>query len=191
MTLAAVSEFLQQIADETAAEFEKLGPDGFSKTFDAIIEDGGPKHKFEPTTVPPDVIGSLERFVASLTNSNDIRHVAELVASIQILQSRYNGTNLDQASVHSLAGLLLDAAKVALLNEKMYDYARFVDDKSFGIVGVLSPDETWDQIHAKAQNLIFLRKSPDIFFPEFKKRVDGHKKHRTSPWNRKIGDGPE
>ena len=58
LTLAAVSEFLQQIADETAAEFEKLGPDGFSKTFDAIIEDVGPKHKYEPTTVQPDDIGS-------------------------------------------------------------------------------------------------------------------------------------
>lgn len=189
LALAAVSELVQKIADEAAEEFEKFGPDGFSKTFDAILEGGEPRHTFDPLALPNEVIGSIEKFVASLANPRDIRHVAELVASIQILLSRYNGFDLQQAGAqHNLSGLLLDAAKVKLLNEKIYNYARFVDDVSFGIVGVITPAEAWDQIYGKAQGLVFHRQSPDIFFPDLGRRIGGYKEHNVSPWNEKFGD---
>lgn len=188
LALAAVSELVQKIADEVANQFEKFGPDGFSKTFDAIIQGGEPEHRFKPLALPSDVIVSFEKFVASLTNITDIRHVAELIGSIQILLARYNGFDVAQASANSLAGLLLDAAKVRLLNEKIYNYARFVDDSSFGIVGVTVESKAWDEIHAQAQSLVFTRQSPDAFFPEFRRRIDGHKRHNTSPWNEKFGD---
>jgi hypothetical protein len=115
--------------------------------------------------------------------------VAELVASVQILLSRFNDFDLTQpAAQQSLAGLLLDAAKVRLLTDKIYNYARFVDDSSFGIVGVLEPAAAWDQIHGKAQGLVFHRQSPDAYFPDLKERVDGYKEHNVSPWNERFGD---
>jgi hypothetical protein len=125
--------------------------------------------------------------VASLDRAEDIRHVAELLASIQILLSRYNSLDFKQAAVQlSLVGLLLDAAKVKLLNEKIYNYARYVDDSSFGIVGVMPSADAWDEIHDKAVGLLFHRERPEPFFPEFKKRIDDYKGRNTSPWNEKF-----
>jgi hypothetical protein len=188
LALAAISELVQTIANHGADEFETYGPDGLSKSFDAILRDDGVRKNFTPASLPRDVLQSLERFVESLDRSEDIRHVAELVASIQIMLSRYNGFDLKQAGTQrNLAGLLLDAGKVKLLNEKIYNYARFVDDSSFGIVGVMDEKAAWDEIHGQAQSLVFTRQSPDIFFPDFKRRIDGHKEHNTSPWNEKFG----
>ena len=187
LTLAAVSELAQKIADDVADEFEKYGPDGFSKTFDAILEDGEPKSRFEPLALPTDVIGSFEEFVASLAEPHDIRHVAELMGSIQILLSRYSSFDLNQPGAKSgLADLLLDAAKVKLLNERIFNYARFVDDSSFGIVGVMKPADAWDQIHGSAQKLVFWRDSPDAFFPDFKTLIQTSKEQEISPWLEKF-----
>ena len=186
LALAAVSELVQTIAEEVGDEFESFGPDG-SRTIEAILDKESDRARFEPALLPNEVLGSFEDFVASLDHERDVRHVAELVASIQILLSRYNGFDLPQAGAqHNLAGLLLDAAKVKLLNEKIYNYARFVDDSSFGIVGVLTPAEAWDEIHGKAQGLVFHRQSPDVFFPDLKNRIDSYKEHNVSPWNEKF-----
>ena len=183
LTLATVSELVQKIGDEVADEFEKFGPDGFSKTFDAIAGAGSLKTRFDPLSLPADVIVSFGSFVASLADGRDIRHVAELMGSIQILLARYKDFDLNGAGAKlNLAGLLLDAAKVKLLNEKMFNYARFVDENSFGIVGVSTPTDAWDQIHGSAQSLVFRRASPDIFFPDFQERVQRYKEHDISPW---------
>jgi hypothetical protein len=187
LALAAVSEVVQNIANHVSDEFETYGPDGYSKSFDAILRDDGVRTNFSPISLQSDVLESFERFVESLDRAEDIRHVAELVATIQILLSRYNGFDLKQAAAqHNLSGLLLDAAKVKLLNEKIYNYARFVDGTSFGIVGVLTPSEAWDEIHEKAQSLVIRRQSPDIFFTELRRRIDGYKEHNISPWNEKF-----
>jgi len=186
LALAAISDLVQKVADDVAAEFEKYGPDGFSKTFDAILE-GAPRSKFDPLTLPTDVIHSFEEFVASLENAKDIRHVAELMGSIQILLSRYNDFDLNGAGARlELVGLLLDAAKVKLLNDKIFNYARFVDNNSFGIVGVSSNSDAWDEIHGKSQSLVFFRDSPDAFFPDFRGRIEIFKEHQTSPWLEKF-----
>lgn len=187
LALAAVSDLIQTIADEVGDEFESFNPDG-SRTIQAILDTESETAKFETASLPNEVLGSFEDFVASLDHALDIRHVAELVASIQILLSRYNGFDLDQAGAQrNLAGLLLDAAKVKLLNEKIYDYARFVDDSSFGIVGAITPAKAWDEIHGKAQGLVFHRQSPDVFFPDLRRRIDSYKEHNISPWNEKFG----
>jgi hypothetical protein len=187
LTLAAVSDLVKQIADEVAGEYEQYGPDGFSKSFDAIIEHGKPRSEFDPIELPGEVIGSFEEFVESLAANRDIRHVAELLGSIQILLARYNDFDLNQAGAKlNLVSLLLDAAKVRLLNEKMFNYARFVDDSSFGIVGVVPPADAWDQIHGHAQSLVFSRASPDLFFPDFHQRVESYKEHDISPWIKKF-----
>ena len=174
---------MKDIADEVASEYEKFGPDGFSKSFDAILNEGKTRSEFDPIELPNDVIGTFEEFVASLTDPRDIRHVAELMGSIQILLSRYNDFDLNQAGVKlNLASLLLDAAKVKLLNEKMFNYARFVDENSFGIVGVAAHADAWDQIHGRAESLVFGRDTPDIFFPDFQERVQSYKEQGISPW---------
>lgn len=186
LALAAVSELVQAIADEVSDEFESFGPDG-ARTIEAVLGDGAERARFDPKALPNEILGSFEDFVASLDHERDVRHVAELVASIQILLSRYNGFDLKQAGAqHNLAGLLVDAAKVKLLTEKIYSYARFVDDDSFGIVGAVTSAEAWDQIHGKAQSLVFHRQSPDIFFTDLKQRIDGYKEHNVSPWNERF-----
>jgi len=182
LALAAVTKMIQKIADEAAGEFEKYGPDGFSKTFDAILEGDGNRSRFEPI-----VIGSFEEFAASLTDARDVRHVAELVGNIQILLSRYNDFDLGQAGVTmGLIGLLIDAATIKLLNEKLFNYSRFVDESSFGIVGIISEADAWDQIHGAAQSLVFRRDSPDAFFPDFKELIARYKENKVSPWIEKF-----
>lgn len=186
LALSAVSDLVQKVADEVAGEFEKIGPDGV-RTLGAILEDGEPRSRFDPISLPENVIGSFEEFVASLSDSRDIKHVAELMGSIQILLSRYNGFDLKQVVTRTnLAALLLDAAKVKLLNEKIFNYARFAVEDSFGIVGVIASADAWDHIHESAQGLVFRRRSPDLFFPDFKERIDLHKKHETNPWIEKF-----
>jgi hypothetical protein len=191
LALAAISELVQRIANKVGDEFESFGPDG-ARTIKAILDDDDDDdawNRFESLSLPNEVLASLENFVASLNREQDVRHVAELVASIQILLSRYNGFDLKKAGAqHNLAGLLLDAAKVKLLNEKIYNYARFVDDTSFGIVAVITIPAAWDEIHGKAQGLVFHRQSPDAFFPSFKEQIDSYKEHNVSPWNEKFGD---
>jgi hypothetical protein len=189
LALAAVSELVDTIAEQVSDEFETYGPDGFSKSFDAILRDDGVRTKFEAVSLSSETLESFQSFVESLDRAEDIRHMAELVASIQILLSRYNSFDLKQPGArNNLAGLLIDAAKVKLLNEKIFNYARFVDDSSFGIVGVVAPEQAWDAIHGKAQSLVFHRQSPDVFFPDLQNRIDGYKEHAVSPWNEKFGD---
>jgi hypothetical protein len=187
LTLAAVSQLTQKIADEAAASFESLGPDD-AKAIESVVKEPE-QTKFAPVSLPTEVLGSFENFVASLNRAPDIRHVAELVASIQILVARFNDFDLEQAGAqHSLISLLLDAAKVRLLTDEIYNYARFVDDSSFGIVGVITVAAAWDKIHGKAQGLLFSRQSPDAFFPSLKEKVERYKERNVSPWNEKFRD---
>lgn len=186
LALAAVSELGQTIADHVADEFDNFEPEG-RRTIEAVLDKETDRTRFEPISLPHEVLGSFEDFVASLERPEDVRHVAELMASIQILLSRYNTFDFKQAAVQlSLVGLLLDAAKVKLLNEKIYNYARFVDESSFGIVGVTSFANAWDEIHRNATGLLFHRPRPEPFFPELKKRIDSYKKSNVSPWNEKF-----
>jgi len=188
LSLASVSSLIQSIADEIAVEFESFGPDG-TRTIEAVLDKERDKERFETKGLPREVLGSFEAFVASLYAQRDIRHIAELVATIQILLSRFNSFDLKQpAAQHSLIGLLLDAAKVRLLADRVFNYARFVDDNEFGIVGVLTSAQAWDEIHKQAESLIFLRPRPDIFFQDVRQTVEGYKKANVSPWNEKFGD---
>lgn len=188
LTLSSISELVQSMANEIAVEFEKFGPDGFSKTFDAILEQGQVRSRFSPVTLPSEILASFQDFVSSLTHERDVRHVAELIGSIQILISRYNSFDINQtAASTNLIGLLLDCAKTKLLNEKIFNYARFVDDSEFGIIDKNSTANAWDEIHGAAQGLVFSRASPDAFFPELEQRIQQYKEHGVSPWMEKFG----
>lgn len=188
LALAAVSELTQRIADEAAVEFEAFGPNGERTIQETLGRDRGAP-RFDAISMPSEVLSSFEAFVASLNDGPDLRHVAELVASLQILLARFNDFDLKQAGAQlSLISLLIEAGKVRLLTDKIYNYARFVDDSSFGIVEVISTPAAWDEIHRKAQGLIFFRERPDVFFPELKGRIDSYKEHDINPWNEKFGD---
>jgi hypothetical protein len=188
LALASVSELIQKTVHQIAYELEQFGPDGFRKAFDANVEGKGHRRSFDPVRLSDDVISAFRQLVESLTDHQDVRHVAELVASLQIYSSRYDDFDLHGAgSRTNLEGLLLDAAKIQLLNDKIYNYARFVDDASFGVVGVGSVADAWDEIHGKAQGLVFRRDSPDFFFPAFQERIDRYKERGLSPWIEKFG----
>ncbi len=134
------------------------------------------------------MIAEIKAFVETLRGGKSVRHVGEMMSSIQILLSRFNGFDLKQSDeivIHGLAGLLIDAAKVGLLNDKIYNYGRFVDGK-FAIVGRIADTEAWDMIHKKAEALIFARRIPDIFFELIKTRIERLKTEERSPWLEKF-----
>lgn len=187
LALASVSELIHESVDEIAAELEQFGPEGFDRTLDAILSEKASRLRFAPLNLSDDVILAFRQLVESLSNNVDIRHVAELIASLQVYLSRFNGFDLKGGGSRSgLEGLLLDAAKIQLLNDNIYNYARFVDDRPFGIVGVSPRSEAWEKIRGKAQGLVFRRRSPDFFFPAINEAIDRYKKANVSPWNEKI-----
>lgn len=81
---------------------------------------------------------------------------------------------------------MIDAAKVKLLNDRIFNYSRFVDEGSFGIVDIFSAAEVWDEIHKSAQSLVFRREIPDIFFADFQDRIQRYKERDVSPWIEKL-----
>lgn len=187
LALSSVSELGQSIADEIAAELETYEPEGFTRTLDAILNSRADRKRFEPVELPGPVIGSFEKFVETLTNPNDIKHVSELIAAIQVLCSRYNSQNLQGVGARTnLESLLLDAATVKILCDSMFNYARNVDETSFGIVGVITVEEAWSRIHGGAQSLVFSRNSPDFFFPAIQALVSRYIENGTSPWLEKF-----
>jgi hypothetical protein len=110
------------------------------------------------------------------------------MASMQILVSRYNGQDLQSTELQSnLQSLMIDVAKVKLLNEAIFNYARFVDEEPFGIVGEMTDAQAWDAIHGSAQGLVFSRQVPDHFFQDFAERVGRYKENNQSPWLEKFG----
>lgn len=187
LALSAVSELGQSIADEVANELETYEPEGFARTMDAILEDRVSRKRFDPVDLPDAVIAGFEKFAETLTNTNDIKHVSELIASVQILCSRYNSQDLQGAAARTnLESLLLDAATVKTLCDSMFNYARNVDDSSFGIVGVITHQEAWNRIQGSAQSLVFRRRSPDFFFPAIQATVSRYAENGTSPWLEKF-----
>lgn len=187
LALSSVCELCQLIADEIANELETYEPESSAKTMQAILDDRIARKRFDPVELPEAVIGGFERFAETLSSQNDVKHLSELIATIQILYSRYNSQNLLGAGARTnLESLLLDAATVKTLCDSMFNYARSVDQSSFGIVGVITHQEAWNRIHASAQGLVFLRNSPDFFFPAIEALVSRYQESGTSPWLEKF-----
>lgn len=187
LALSVVSEAVQNLANEIAEELETYQADEFYRTLDAIPSNKEPKIRFNSTMVPSEVLGTFERFVETLSHSSDIKHVSELIASLQIFISRFNDLNREGAGAKfSLEELLLDAAKIKVLNDAMFNYARNVVEAPFGLVGVISTDDAWIKIKGAAQGLVFLRPSPDFFFPAINRSIDHATKESISPWLREF-----
>lgn len=187
LALASISELLQEAADEIAGEIEQFEDEGYETAIDAVLGGKHDRKRFDRVSLPDGILQSFEKFVESLTLAQDIRHVGELISSLQIFLSRYNEFDLKGIAPRiGLEGLLLDAATIKLLNDEIYNYARFVDEGPFGIVGTGSVAEAWDKIHGKAQGLVFGRRSPDLFFAALKKDVGRSKQQGISPWIEKF-----
>ena len=187
LALAAVHELIAQSAGEIAARLEAIYDRERGKEKDSWIDEVFAAVPFPKISADSEVLRSFRDFVETLRRPEDIRHIAELVSSLQVYLARYNDFDPAQvAQALTLNSLMLDAAKIQLLVDKVYNYARFVDDSSFGIVKKSNFEAAWDEIHGKAQSLVFFRQRPDDFFPAFRESVDRHKANHVSPWNEKF-----
>lgn len=184
LALSKLDSLIRQVADEIADRLDtiaELGPDG-EMNMEALEE--GWMRSYE---VPADVVRIYREFVETLdpdTQSAEIAHVAQLFAYLQIFISRVNSFSFGQIlSNRALLRLYVDAAIVGLLNDKLYHYGRFLDSGSFSIVGTKTSNEVWDLVIAKAHNLAFHRKAPDLaLIGPLAKIVEADKANGRSPW---------
>ena len=186
LALSEIAEFCQKIADNVTREIEtRIDFFGTDQLTDPVLEGGArqlPNQHF-----PDSSIAAFQIFVETLLNEKNIRHVAELISSLQILYARYLSANLHQVDIISnLYGLLLDAAKVQLLTDAMFNYARFVDESLFAVVGVENDDVIWDKIRGHAIGLVFFQERLDQFSSEIVDRIRRYKEDNISPWNEKF-----
>ena len=130
---------------------------------------------------------TLAAFVECLDHRDEEKHVAELLASLQIYAARF------QTQRHSrpygedeLIGLLLDSGKVKFLAEAMFNYARFAEDGSFAKVGTLSNEEAWRAIQQSTLGLVFDRPVIDGFSKVIGDKVNRYIELDTSPWIEKF-----
>ena len=187
LALAEVSSFVQAIADNVAAEIEAYGNQSTSEPREHLVRRGFAVEPLPKVELPSDVIYAFQNFVESLDSESEIRHIAELLSSIQILKARYESLDFSHVAMElTLYGRLIDAAKVGFLNDCLYNYGRFLDGKSFAAVNELSKSDAWDKIMAKAHSLVFSRPVPDIFLNEIGKRVTGYKERGQTPWLEKL-----
>lgn len=182
ISIAAVSSMVSEIVANVAAAIESLDDPDFETAFNDAARD-----KLEPELVRvslnPSVLGSFQGFVETLHNEYEVKHIAELISSIQILLARYNDFDMKIINrVDGLYDLLLIASKVSMLNDAVYNYGRFVDGGSFSLMNGRPNSELWDLIHEKSESAVFRRRSPDLFLAKIAKRIEGHKKDETSPW---------
>lgn len=186
VALSAISEYCGAVVDQIAINIEGRQND-FEAAFDAAAQVRTEQNSFEPVQFPSDVISTMQLFVETLTCPADIRHMAELLSSLQILQSRFKSFDLKQVAVERrLHNLLLYTAKVQFLAHSIFDYGRFLDGNSFSKLDGHDFETLWDEILGKAQSLVFSRPVPDVFFPMLGELVDSYKKNNISPWNEKF-----
>lgn len=180
LALAAISEFCRAMVEQVASELER-NRDKFDVGFDENANDT--KIKFSPVDLPNNVIVTFERFVETLTNTDSVRHVAELISRIQITQSRFNDFKIGQPGFTiGLYELIIGVATISVLNEKLYNYGRYVSDDSFAMVDKVPNSESWQLIHGKAQSMVFWRRSPDFFFAGIQERINALEANDNSPW---------
>jgi hypothetical protein len=186
ISLAAVSAMVAEIVDSVAAAIESLDDPDFETAFNDAASDKS-KPELVRVSLDPGVLNSFQGFVETIGNESDVKHVAEMISSIQILLARYNGFDMGNIlPVDGLYSLLLDAAKVSMLNDSIYNYSRFVDGDSFSLVNGRTNSEIWDMIHSKSHSVVFRRRSPDLFFAKIAERIEGRKKRDASPWLEKF-----
>lgn len=182
LTLASISELIDEIGDNASAARERFHPDGKERLESILDASPLPQH-FERIAIPQSTLESFQSFVETLNDQSEIEHIHELLATIQVLVSRYNSFDLHGlGAAANLDDLLIYTAKAKLLNDVIFDYSRRPSARNFSLVRGVSNEGIWDQIHASAQSLVFRRQSPDFFFPAFTEIIGRRKDAGTSPW---------
>jgi hypothetical protein len=183
LALSAVLVYCQKTADDIASTIE---------TIEANQESlgGSGNVMFQPFgqhEIPENAIQLFYKFIETLNEKSEAKHVGELISRIQIFQSRfYRIVSNETDESLSLYGLLLDCAVVKFLTESLFNYARFVDEASFAKVGVLGPQEAWSGIQQAAHGLVFERPRIDLLSQQIAKRIDQYKENGVSPWLEKF-----
>jgi hypothetical protein len=180
LTLSKTSEMLQAIADEIANRFEKLRENPFADDSIIMIDPG--ITAFDPVEFPDENVRAFQDFVEALSDSHDIAHVAQLIASIQILLARLR--SFDPAGVAlemALVSLMLDCAWAAHLNDSLYDHARSVGTKRFSTSDRNSAED-WAKVRTKSHSLLFSRLSPDPMMIVLNEAIDRYVANGSSPW---------
>ena len=189
MALSEVSRYIQQVAENVIAELERYGDGSDLVPREVLAQGGADVEPLPEVDLPKDVIPLFQSFVQTLSSDSDIRHVAELLSSLQILHARYSTLNFNQVAMEStLYGRLVDAAKVGYLNDSLFNYGRYLESGDFAVVNVVAPSDAWDEIHEKAVGFLFSRRNPESILVELSKRFEGYKARSTSPWLEKIDD---
>jgi hypothetical protein len=182
LALSEISGLLERMANSVAEEIEQRIPDAEAEAGGRNGVDTSDRLKFEPINLPSDQMNVVRDFVETLTDPSEVKHVAELMAQLQVLQARYNAFDFSQPGVNQgLNYLLIDIAVAGALNDSIFNYARAVDEGSFGIVGQISNHDAWDMVQQKLNGLVFLRPRLDIFVPA-RTRIKRDKEDNESPW---------
>jgi hypothetical protein len=183
LALSAVLDYCQKTADDIAGSIESIAnnqPVG-DETQQA------PPQPFGKHTISENVIQLFYKFIESLNEESEAKHVGELISRIQVLKSRFDGIHKNNLSdPNSLYGLLLDCATIKFLAESLFNYARFVDNASFAKVGVTGQQDAWNGIQQAAQGLIFERPRIDLFANEIANQIGRRQKAGLSPWLEKF-----
>ena len=182
LALSEVSTLCQSMANKIAEKIEiHAGSD--CNLYQAMPILGAGSSKFDPITAPPYTLKAFKDFVQTLTDSSNVAHVGQLMAQIQILIARWDTFDLNQIAPDiRLIELLIDVARVKLLNDTIFNYARMVGDEHFSIVSKDFYSDAWDSIRGKTRELLFHRDSPDLFFGQINTLIDYRKEHNISPW---------
>lgn len=180
LTLARTSEMLQSIANEIAERYEKLLENPSAD--DSIIVIGAGVTTFDPVEFPDENVRAFQDFVESLTNEHDIAHVAQLIASIQVLLARLRSFDPREVALErTLVSLMLACAWAAHLNDSLYDHARSVGAEPFS-TSERDSTKDWAKVKAKSHSLLFFRRNPDPMMTVLNETIDRYAANGSSPW---------
>ncbi len=182
MALASLISYLQEATGNIVNIIERFQAAMEKEGLDIADESLHLSHLI----VPVDSLNHLAAFVGSLDDIYEIKHVAEILSIIQIVDARYD--NMNEIRLHELYkiyDLLIDISIAKFLIDSMFNFARFVEeseDKSFAKVGVISIEEAWRAIHKTHDGLMFGQRFPDPLFVQARQRIEEFIASGTSPW---------
>jgi hypothetical protein len=179
LALSDILAYCQNMAKDIVATVQSIATDntGTDSTQSAEPLPFGQYH------IPENAIGLVYRFIETLDDESEVKHVVELTSRIQMLQGRFhNILPANQADPASLNDLLIFVATVYFLTESLFNYARFVDEDSFAKVETICTDAAWNGILEAASRLIFSVRGPAGQTKAIAEMIDELKKSSKSPW---------
>ena len=179
--LSSVNAVVNRVAHSILDEFDRFNPDG-SLTLESLLAEDT-DHMLPLIEMPSEVVSAFQDFVESLSETDEIQHVAELASGAQILLSRYRGVqDARNLRVDDMFSLIIDAAKVSVLNNSLYQFARCKAGCEFAVVGIISNEDCWDRISQEAVGFSIKRKNFDYICEHVARNLEPFKENGISPW---------